>query len=521
MSLANAYEQYMLELINAERAAVGAQPLAFDGNLNEAAENHSAWMIATDTFSHTGAGGSSPGDRMTDSGYVFTGSWAWGENIAWMSTRAPAGLQDEVAQLHSMLMNSSGHRANILNSTYREAGVGLEVGQYGSYEGAFVTQDFARSGPNSFLTGVAIDDLDGDKRYDIGEGLINFTINVRNNVTGATTTTNTNPGGGYELELATGNYTVLFSGSGFATTTYQVNIGSANVKLDLIDPAVSTSVPVVPQPNTISGTSASDILNGTSGDDVIYGLGGDDKLYGNGGNDKLYGGDGADWLIGGTGADAMSGGAGNDRYYIDSLQDKIIEDPSRGTDAVYTIFDTYTLPGNLESLTSTTTGNRNWTGNELNNWIRSGDGADMLSGLGGNDGLFGLGGKDTLRGGAGADRLDGGAGADRLEGGTGNDIFDFNNVSDSGITSAARDTVVDFLAGQDKLDFSGIDAIAGGGDNAFSLIGGNSFTAAGQLRSFINGTNTIVEGNVDNNFTADFQIVLTGNHALQLTDFVL
>src|SRR5687768_10250191 len=146
MSQANAYEQYMLELVNGERAKVGAQPLAFDSNLNTSAENHSAWMISTDTFSHTGAGGSSPGVRIKAAGYEFSGSYAWAENIAWMSTRAPAGLQNEVEQLHTSLMNSSGHRANLLNDTYREIGVGLEVGQYGSYEGAFVTQNFARTG---------------------------------------------------------------------------------------------------------------------------------------------------------------------------------------------------------------------------------------------------------------------------------------------------------------------------------------------------------------------------------------
>lgn len=82
MTQTNSYEQYMLELINAERAKVGAQPLAFDSDLNESAENHSAWMIATDTFSHRGAGGSDAGDPMEDAGYVFSGSWTWGENIA-------------------------------------------------------------------------------------------------------------------------------------------------------------------------------------------------------------------------------------------------------------------------------------------------------------------------------------------------------------------------------------------------------------------------------------------------------
>ena len=108
MTQPSAAEQYLLELINAERAKVGSQPLAFDGDLNEAAEGHSAWMIATDAFSHTGLDGSSAGQRMS-----VTGSWAWGENIAWATTAAPAGYQDEVLLLHTNLMNSSGHRTNL------------------------------------------------------------------------------------------------------------------------------------------------------------------------------------------------------------------------------------------------------------------------------------------------------------------------------------------------------------------------------------------------------------------------
>ncbi len=316
MSLANSYEQYMLELINAERAKVGAQPLAFDGDLNEAAEKHSAWMIATDTFSHTGSGGSSPGARMAAAGYVFTGSWAWAENIAWASTRAPAGLQDEVLLLHNNLMNSSGHRANLLNDTYREIGVGLEVGQYGGYEGAFVTQNFARTGTASFLTGVAFDDKDGDVRYDVGEGLSGITVSVRNNSTGSVFSTTTQPAGGYDLALASGTYTVTFTGEGLATTTQQVTIGSRNVKLDLVDPSVASAAP---QP-THTGTSSANSITGTAGDDYIVGLGGNDVLKGGAGKDRIEGGSGHDRLFGGAGADILVGGSGYDKFvFSDAL----------------------------------------------------------------------------------------------------------------------------------------------------------------------------------------------------------
>lgn len=319
MSQANAYEQYMLELINAERAKVGAQPLAFDLDLNEAAEKHSAWMLSTDTFSHTGAGGSSPGDRMKAAGYVFSGSWAWAENIAWMSTRAPTGLQDEVLGLHNALMNSSGHRTNLLNDTYREIGVGFEVGQYGSYEAAMVTQNFARTAGNPFLTGVAFDDLDGDKAYDVGEGLGSLTISAKNNSTGAVTTATTTAAGGYGIELAAGTYGVTFSGGGFTTTTKQATIGTKNVKLDLVDPATgSGSTTTEPTTTTITGNSSSNTLNGTAGNDVIYGLGGADKLYGKAGVDRLEGGSGNDTLWGGSGADTLIGGSGWDTFVFDA-----------------------------------------------------------------------------------------------------------------------------------------------------------------------------------------------------------
>ncbi len=225
MTQPSAYEQFMLELVNAERAKSGAQALAFDLNLNTAAEQHSAWMIATDTFSHTGAGGSSPTDRMKASGYVFKGSWASAENIAWASTRAPAGLQDEVQLLHANLMNSPGHRTNILDGTYREIGIGFETGEYQGWTGAFATQDFARSGAVPILTGVGFDDRDGDRSYDVGEGMGGITVKAVG-ASGAAYTTRTTGSGGYQLDLTAGAYTVTFSGGGIVTTTRKVTVGT-------------------------------------------------------------------------------------------------------------------------------------------------------------------------------------------------------------------------------------------------------------------------------------------------------
>ena len=311
MSQATAYEQFMLELVNRERAKAGAQPLAFNGNLNASADSHSDWMIATDTFSHTGMGGSSPHQRMMDAGYAFSGSWTSGGNIAWASTRAPAGLQDEVQLLHTNLMNSPGHKANILNGTFREIGIGFDTGPYQTWDGAFVTQHFAKSGGNVFLTGVGMDDKDGDRFYDIGEGLGGLTVTAVSS-SGARYSTTTEGAGGYSLALAAGTYSVTFSGGGYTPVTKQVTIGASNVKLDLIDPAAGASP--APAPTTISGTAGNNTLKGTSAANTIKGNGGNDKLYGNGGNDKLYGG---------AGNDALSGNAGNDRLYGNSGKDTL------------------------------------------------------------------------------------------------------------------------------------------------------------------------------------------------------
>src|SRR5262245_50359594 len=130
----------MLELVNrarldpaAEAARYGVslgtisasskQPLAANDLLLAAAEKHSQWMLDTDTFSHTGAGGSDPGARMAAAGYVFSGNWAWGENIAWQGTTGTLNLVAAINSEHAALFQSTGHRANILNDTFQEVGV--------------------------------------------------------------------------------------------------------------------------------------------------------------------------------------------------------------------------------------------------------------------------------------------------------------------------------------------------------------------------------------------------------------
>ncbi len=330
MSQATAYEQLMLELVNAARRKTGAQPLAFNSALNTSADRHSDWMIAADAFSHTGSGGSTPTQRMTKAGYAFSGTWASAENIAWASTRGPSGYQDEVQLLHNNLMNSPGHKANILNGTYREIGIGFDVGPFQGWNGAFVTENFAKSGSKVFLTGVALDDRDGDRFYDVGEGLGGLTVTAVG--AGGARTVTTQNAGGYSLALAAGTYKVTFSGNGITPVTKTVTIGSKNVKLDLIDPVANPRAAQALSgdsgDNTLTGASGHDTIKGYAGVDALYGKDGADKLYGGtgndrlsgqSGNDRLYGEDGKDVLNGGAGSDVLKGGAGADTFRFSGL----------------------------------------------------------------------------------------------------------------------------------------------------------------------------------------------------------
>ncbi len=499
MSQPSAYEQYLLELINAERDEAGVQPLAFDGELNDAAAGHSQWMLDTDTFSHTGAGGSNAGDRMEAAGYDFTGSWSWGENIARATTRSPSGFQDEALLLHTNLMNSAGHRANILDADFREIGLGFEIGAYGSSENAMLTENFARSGSNKFLTGVAFDDRDGDLFYDVGEGLGGLTLRATSS-TGATHTTTTMDAGGYSLALPAGSYTVTFSGAGIATLTKQITIGTINVKLDLVDPAAAAG-PIV-------GTAQGETLNGTTGADDIRGLGGNDVLYGHAGNDLLDGG---------TGADRMTGGTGNDTFVVDNAGDRVVEASGQGTDKVNSSVG-FSLSGQyIENLALTGSASINGTGNSLNNILTGNTGVNVLTGSTGNDTYvvntagdrvieangqgtdqvnssvsFGLGGQyieklaltgtsnisalgnslnNTLAGNSGNNVIDGSTGRDVLTGASGADHFVFSTALNA---STNVDRIADYSVAADTIRLN---------DAVFTAAGAPGTLSAGAFRA--------------------------------------
>ncbi|MFD9903414.1 sigma-70 family RNA polymerase sigma factor [Streptomyces sp. NPDC059063] len=123
--------QQVLTLVNAERRKAGCGPLTQNSRLATAAQRHSADMRARNYFDHTSPDGTDPGQRITAAGYKWS---TYGENIA-------RGQQTASSVMKSW-MNSEGHRANILNCSFKELGVGIEKGSGGPWW----TQNFGARG---------------------------------------------------------------------------------------------------------------------------------------------------------------------------------------------------------------------------------------------------------------------------------------------------------------------------------------------------------------------------------------
>ena len=126
----------------------------------------------------------------------------------------------------------------------------------------------------------------------------------------------------------------------------------------------------------------------------------------------------------------------------------------------------------------------------------SGDaGNDLVYGGDGNDQILGGAGNDSLIGGNGDDAITGGTGIDRMRGDAGIDHFVFAN-GDTGV-GASHDVIVSFSS-NDLIDLSLVDANSGvAGDQAFTWIGHNAFSAPGQLRYEISGSDKIIQASTD------------------------
>lgn len=105
----------MVSLTNAERSQAGLAPFTASPRLMQAAQIHADQMVTLGQLAHvlSGAKYPNPVDRLTAVGYQWQ---AWAENVAYGQASPASAL--------SAWMNSSGHRANILDAGLTELGTG-------------------------------------------------------------------------------------------------------------------------------------------------------------------------------------------------------------------------------------------------------------------------------------------------------------------------------------------------------------------------------------------------------------
>ena len=285
--------------------------------------------------------------------------------------------------------------------------------------------------------------------------------------------------------------------------------------------------------DVLDGQGGADVLDGGDGNDSLFGGTGDDTLRGSFGNDQLDGGDGDDFLsesgtaTGPFGNDVYSGGAGNDRLSYFSNEYGVTVD-LRLTAAQYVgQMGTDTITG-IEHITASYQ-NDTLIGNDAGNWFWTFAGTDNLSGNGGDD-YFTVGhGTKTLNGGAGKDtveindqayaplytadgvsislllqnrtqstgvgtwtltsieNLSGYYGSDRLTGDDNANILAGDDGDDRLIGNAGDDT----LAGDGTFGLSGVNAGAIVFFNSVASYSGNDFLDAGA------GNDTVYGGNGD------------------------
>jgi autotransporter-associated beta strand protein len=318
-------------------------------------------------------------------------------------------------------------------------------------------------------------------------------------------------------------------------------------------------------------TTATDTItyNGSANANVIRGSGQRETFNGGAGNDTLVGNGGIDTMNGGSGNDLLAMTPGNQGSFIDGGADldtlrisgglitlgslASIEKVNFQSSGVLILTAaqfatglaiTTELSGAGSVQVDLSLGNqqmlaRSMTvsiGSFVDFTVNGSSGADVVKasidtpatifGNAGNDRLNGGDQVDSINGGNDIDKIRGDGGADILTGGAGADVFKYRAIADSGTTAGTRDTITDFVAGTDKLNFVKIDANASlAGDQAFSFINTAAFTntGTGQIRWVDLGADLRVEVDVDGNGVADMHILLQGAGAQVLTsaDFVL
>ena len=348
------------------------------------------------------------------------------------------------------------------------------------------------------------------------------------------------------VSLGTGRLNLFNSGE-IAGTDGAVLVNSGSLRLTNTGTLADISEGLVIQ---LAGVANDRIINTGS----IFGsvdLGGGDDLFDNdgggtmqglidfgAGNDELIGGAGRERAMGGSGSDSMDFDAGRDIFLASNNDGQASDgnDDIDGGDGIDS-YDARNISSRVVVNLNESRANgdaigldhifsfENIRGGGIGDILVGDTGRNVIRGGGGNDSIAGLGGDDRLIGNDGNDTIRGGEGRDVMSGGDGIDTFAYYSITEIGSLNAFRDSITDFVAGTDEINLSVIDANSiAVGNQAFSFIGIGAFTGvAGQLRYVASALHqvTVVQGDINGDSVADFQLALFGNLTLAAGDFIL
>lgn len=292
-------------------------------------------------------------------------------------------------------------------------------------------------------------------------------------------------GNNIETLILTGTGNINASGNDLANT-FMGNVGNNTITGgygDTVDYSNATNGVVIYTDSNGMGTGYATGM----GNDVLVGL---FKVVGSNYADTITGSQTYDTLNGGAGADTLSGGLKADVYFVDDINDVIIEFSEAGErDTVYTGVN-YTIGAEVENLYVTYVANDkrnlNLTGNNLDNWIT---------------------------GNAGDNIIDGGAGADTMTGGSGNDSYIVDNIGDvileispTIIADSGNDTV---FASISYVTHNYVEnVVLTGNANINATIGGYSLTGSTLIGN--SGANILTGSNF-----GDTYVVSTGDTIIE------
>ncbi len=265
---------------------------------------------------------------------------------------------------------------------------------------------------------------------------------------------------------------------------------------------------------------------GGADNDTVLGGDAEEIVYDQSGNDRYLLGSGRDDVNAGIGNDSMDGGsATNDAVSFTGLYDDfggfvenfvgVTVDLAITTAQDFGIFGKDILR-NFEQVFGSF-GNDRLFGTDTTNNLVGNDGRDLVVGRGGADEISGGEGRDTLIGGKSVDELV------LNENGSFADVLRYLAITDSGLTEATSDIVIGFIAGEDRIDLSAIDARPGtAGDDAFVFRGEGGFrSAAGEVRFEDLGNRALIYIDTDADAAAEMVISLRRPVDLTISDFIL